>query len=41
MRRPDAGRSVSIARTIMLRWLDLDAKPAAARGFTPWSAKAR
>jgi hypothetical protein len=41
MRRPDPGGGVSIARAIMLRWLDLDAKPAATRGFTPWNARAR
>ena len=33
--------SVSIPSAIMLRWLDLDAKPAAPRAFTPWHAKAR
>jgi hypothetical protein len=36
MRRPGVG----IARTIMLRWLDIDAK-APPRGFTPWHARAR
>jgi len=35
MRKPGG---VHIARAIMLRWLDLDAK---ARGFTPWHALAR
>lgn len=39
MRRPDPGGGVSIGRTIMLRWLELDAKPAATRGFTPWNAR--
>jgi len=37
MRRPQGG--VRIARAIMLRWLELDAKPPAARGFTPWNAR--
>jgi tetratricopeptide (TPR) repeat protein len=32
---------VHIARAIMLRWLDLDAKGARARGFTPWHASVR
>ncbi len=32
---------VHIAHAIMLRWLDLDAKPARGRGFTPWHAQAR
>jgi hypothetical protein len=37
MRRPEGG--VRIARSIMLRWLELDAKAPGARGFTPWSAR--
>jgi len=38
MRRPGGP---SIARAIMLRWLDLDESPAAVRGFTPLHATAR
>jgi hypothetical protein len=38
MRRPGGP---SISRAIMLRWLDLDAKPAGSRGFTPWHASGR
>ena len=38
MRRSEG---VHIARAIMLRWLDLDARPPRARGFTPWHAGAR
>lgn len=38
MRKPDG---VHIARAIMLRWLDLDAKWPHARGFTPLHASAR
>jgi hypothetical protein len=38
MRRPGEAH---IARAIMLRWLDLDAKAPPVRGFTPWHAKAR
>ena len=34
-------QGVHIARAIMLRWLDIDAKGSRARGFTPWHAKAR
>lgn len=37
MRRPQGGMRIS--RAIMLRWLELDAKPPAARGFTPWNAR--
>jgi hypothetical protein len=37
--RKSAG--VHIARAVMLRWLDLDATPARASGFTPWHAQAR
>jgi hypothetical protein len=36
MRRPGVG----VARTIMLRWLDIDAKTPP-HGFTPWHARAR
>ena len=38
MRRPGG---VHIARAIMLRWLDLDAKAPQGHGFTPWQARAR
>jgi len=38
MRRSEG---VHIARAIMLRWLDLDAKGPRARGFTPWHAGTR
>jgi hypothetical protein len=38
MRRPGEAH---IARAIMLRWLDLDAKAPAVHGFSPWHAKAR
>ena len=38
MRRPG---NVHIARAIMLRWLDLDAKAPRTRGFTPWHAGPR
>jgi hypothetical protein len=38
MRRPG---SVHIARAIMLRWLDIDAKAPRAPGFTPWHAATR
>jgi hypothetical protein len=38
MRRPSG---VHIAHAIMLRWIDLDTKPAKARGFTPWSGATR
>ena len=31
----------NVARAIMLRWLDLDAKAPRAHGFTPWHATAR
>ncbi len=37
--RKSAG--VHIAHAIMLRWLDLDARPARGRGFTPWHAQGR
>jgi hypothetical protein len=30
-----------VARAVMLRWLDIDAKGPKARGFTPWHAGAR
>jgi hypothetical protein len=36
MRRPGEAH---IARAIMLRWLDLDAKNESSGGFTPWHAK--
>jgi hypothetical protein len=32
---------VHVARPIMLRWLEIDAKGAKGRGFTPWHAKTR
>ena len=35
MRQPGQART---SRAIMLRWLDLDAKPPRAGGFTPWHA---
>ncbi len=35
MRRPGTAR---ISRAIMLRWLDIDARPEPSRGFTPWHA---
>lgn len=38
MRRPGGAH---IARAIMLRWLDLDAKAPRAHGFTPWQAGTR
>lgn len=38
MRRPGPP---SMARAIMLRWLDLDAKATPDRGFSPWHAKTR
>ena len=38
MRRPGG---VHLARAIMLRWLDLDAKGAPSRSFTPWHAGVR
>jgi hypothetical protein len=38
MRRPGPAR---ISRAIMLRWLDLDARPPPVGGFTPWHAGAR
>jgi hypothetical protein len=38
MRQPG---DVYLARPIMLRWLDLDAKAGRARGFTPWHAGTR
>jgi len=37
MRRPG---DAHIARAVMLRWLDLDAKAPRTRGFTPWHAGA-
>jgi hypothetical protein len=41
VRRVMRGSSgIGVARTIMLRWLDIDAK-APPRGFTPWHAGAR
>jgi hypothetical protein len=39
MRRPS--KRPYLARAIMLRWLDIDAKGPAARGFTPLRAKSR
>ena len=38
MRRPGTAH---VARAIMLRWLDFDAKGPSAHGFTPWQATAR
>ncbi len=38
MRQPG---DVHLSRAIMLRWLDLDAQPAAHRAFTPWHPAAR
>ena len=38
MRGPGAAH---ISRAIMLRWLDLDAKPPGTRRFTPWHAETR